>query len=97
MVVSESENWWIDHPGRTQCTVVKRTRRDFLERLAAGSAALLASRSAPLSAWQTAPTSPWSSRIGLEVYTVRDLMASDFEGRIAKVVAIGYSEIEPTS
>jgi hypothetical protein len=78
--------------------VAKRTRRDFLQRLASGSAAaLLLPRSEPLRAWQTAPTSPWSSRIGLELYTVRDLMASDFEGTIAKVAAIGYSEIEPTS
>jgi sugar phosphate isomerase/epimerase len=33
-------------------------------------------------------------RIGLQLYTVRDAMKSDFEGTIAKVAAIGYKEVE---
>jgi sugar phosphate isomerase/epimerase len=41
--------------------------------------------------------SPWRSRIGLEVYTVRDLLTKDFEGTLARVAEIGYTEIEPTS
>jgi sugar phosphate isomerase/epimerase len=33
-------------------------------------------------------------RIGLQLYTVRDAMKSDFEGTLAKVAAIGYKEVE---
>ncbi len=33
-------------------------------------------------------------RIGLQLYTVRDAMQSDFEGTIAKVAATGYKEVE---
>ncbi|HXY23358.1 MAG TPA: sugar phosphate isomerase/epimerase [Candidatus Acidoferrum sp.] len=33
-------------------------------------------------------------RIGLQLYTVRDLMKKDFEGTIAKVAATGYKEVE---
>ena len=39
----------------------------------------------------------WRNRIGLELYTVRDLLAKDFEGTLAKVAGIGYTEVEPTS
>jgi len=33
-------------------------------------------------------------RIGLQLYTVRDTMKTDFEGTIAKVAATGYKEVE---
>ena len=33
-------------------------------------------------------------RIGLQLYTVRDLMKKDFEGTIAKVAQVGYKEVE---
>jgi sugar phosphate isomerase/epimerase len=33
-------------------------------------------------------------KIGLELYTVRDLMQNDFEGTLAKVAQIGYREVE---
>src|SRR5262249_52872912 len=33
-------------------------------------------------------------KIGLELYTVRDLLKQDFEGTIAKVRKIGYKEVE---
>jgi sugar phosphate isomerase/epimerase len=33
-------------------------------------------------------------RVGLQLYTVRELMKSDFEGTIAKVAQIGYKEVE---
>jgi sugar phosphate isomerase/epimerase len=33
-------------------------------------------------------------KIGLELYTVRDLLKKDFEGIIAKVAKIGYKEVE---
>jgi len=34
------------------------------------------------------------SKVGLQLYTVRDEMKTDFEGTIAKVAAIGYKEME---
>jgi len=33
-------------------------------------------------------------KIGVQLYTVRDLMKNDFEGTIAKVAQIGYKEVE---
>src|SRR6202021_1375386 len=33
-------------------------------------------------------------RVGLQLYTVRDLMKADLDGTIAKVAAIGYKEVE---
>jgi sugar phosphate isomerase/epimerase len=33
-------------------------------------------------------------RVGLQLYTVRDLMKKDFEGTIARVARIGYKEVE---
>src|SRR5258708_12240429 len=33
-------------------------------------------------------------RIGLQLYTVRSAMKTDFEGSIAKVAATGYKEVE---
>ncbi len=33
-------------------------------------------------------------RVGLQLYTVRDLMKKDFDGTIAKVAQIGYKEVE---
>ncbi len=33
-------------------------------------------------------------KVGLQLYTVRDFMKSDFEGTIAKVAAAGYKEVE---
>src|ERR1700682_6612236 len=33
-------------------------------------------------------------RVGLQLYTVRDLMKQDFEGTIAKVAQVGYKEVE---
>ena len=39
----------------------------------------------------------WKKQIGIELYTVRDLMAKDFEGVLASLARIGYKEIEPAS
>ncbi len=33
-------------------------------------------------------------RVGLQLYTVRAAMKTDFEGTIAKVAAVGYKEVE---
>jgi len=34
------------------------------------------------------------ARIGVQLYTVRDLMQADFEGTLARVAAVGYREVE---
>src|SRR5580765_3130926 len=76
---------------------MKTTRREFLSATAlAGGAAMFASRPGSLAAAQ-AGASPWLSRIGLELYTVRDLMATDYVGVLEKVAGIGYKEIEPAN
>src|SRR5436309_1823755 len=33
-------------------------------------------------------------RVGLQLYTIRSVMKDDFEGKLAKVSAIGYREVE---
>src|SRR5882672_2861426 len=33
-------------------------------------------------------------KVGVQLYTVRDLMKDDFDGTIAKVAQIGYKEVE---
>jgi sugar phosphate isomerase/epimerase len=78
--------------------VTQSTRRQFLKQAAtlSGAAAVVAAHSRPSATTQ--PTnSQWTSRIGLELYTVRDLLTNDFEGTLAKIAAIGYTEIEPIS
>jgi sugar phosphate isomerase/epimerase len=39
----------------------------------------------------------WKKQMGLALYTVRDRMATDFEGVLAKVAQMGYQEIEPAN
>jgi sugar phosphate isomerase/epimerase len=73
-----------------------RTRREFIKDASAfGAAAFAAVRLGELAG--AAQASGWKGRIGLELYTVRDQMAADFEGVLAKVAAIGYTEIEPAN
>jgi sugar phosphate isomerase/epimerase len=43
---------------------------------------------------QPAPTN-WAGQIGLELWTVRDVIAKDYVGTLEKVAKIGYKEIEP--
>jgi sugar phosphate isomerase/epimerase len=61
------------------------SRRTFLGHMAAG--VLIAGRAGGAAANRIA-------RLGVQLYTVRDLMAKDFEGTLAKVAAIGYKEVE---
>jgi sugar phosphate isomerase/epimerase len=64
-------------------------RRNFLETAATVSAAtLLASKLG----WAAADHK--IDKVGVQLYTVRDLMKADFEGTLAKVAAIGYKEVE---
>ena len=69
-----------------------------MQGVTAASVATLTASNLPLNAQQAGTTgSPWRSRIGLELYTVRNLLPADFEGTLAKVAAIGYTEVEATS
>ncbi|HLV87591.1 MAG TPA: TIM barrel protein [Candidatus Sulfotelmatobacter sp.] len=64
-------------------------RRRFLQTASvAGAATLFATRLG----WAAAEHK--INKVGLQLYTVRDLMKNDFEGTIAKVAAIGYKEVE---
>ena len=80
------------------------SRRDFLKgvALAAGGLALTgvavdsaiaATHSAGARQQPAAPN--WAGQIGLELWTVRDLIAKDYVGTLEKVARIGYKEIEP--
>jgi sugar phosphate isomerase/epimerase len=41
--------------------------------------------------------SKWADQIGLELWTVRDMIATDYAGTLEKVARIGYKEIEPAT
>lgn len=74
-----------------QTTNAGSNRRAFLRQAAAcAGAALLAGK-------LKADTPDWTKQPGLEMFTVRDVLAKDYEGTIAKVAAMGYKEIEPAS
>jgi sugar phosphate isomerase/epimerase len=69
-----------------------QNRRNFLATL--GVAALgLASRDAA-AATEILAARKKIKRVGLQLYTVRDLMKADLPGTLAKVAAIGYKEVE---
>lgn len=68
-----------------------QTRRNFLATL--GFAALgMASRDAIANEIIVAKKK--LKRVGLQLYTVRDMMKADLAGTLAKVAAIGYKEVE---
>jgi sugar phosphate isomerase/epimerase len=69
-------------------------RRDFLKTMAACGAAVLAG-SVRRALAQTSPD--WTKQIGLELFTVRDAMQTDYEGVLAKIASFGYKEVEPAS
>ena len=69
-----------------------QTRRNFLATL--GVAAFgLASRDA-FAATEILAANKKLKRIGIQLYTVRDLMKADLPGTLAKVAAAGYKEVE---
>jgi len=89
---SNNSQW---SPLRNNDPAGRRTRRDFIKDITAyGIATLAAGGLGDIVATQSAG---WKNRIGLELYTVRDQMATDFEDVLAKIVAIGYKEIEPAN
>lgn len=81
------------------------SRRTFLKGMAAavGAIALTSHASeafgcllpASRSLFPVPRPSSWSDQIGLELFTVRDMIAKDYIGTLEKVAAIGYKEIEP--
>jgi sugar phosphate isomerase/epimerase len=68
-------------------------RRSFLKDAAFAATAAFAGGTGARA--EVAPA--WKTQVGLALYTVRDLMASDFEGILAKVAQMGYKEIEPAN
>jgi sugar phosphate isomerase/epimerase len=64
-------------------------RRTFLETAATVAAGTLISSRL---SWAAADHK--IDKVGVQLYTVRDLMKDDFEGTIAKVAQIGYKEVE---
>ena len=68
-------------------------RRGFLVAGAAAAAALQAGLAAP-GAWANNERLVPKQRIGLQLFTVRDLMAADVPGTLALVADIGYREVE---
>lgn len=80
-----------------------KDRRTFMKEMAAvGGTAMLASWAATFAepsppAAQSASSADWSKKIGLELYTVRDLMADQksYISTLEKVAAMGYKEVEP--
>ena len=69
-----------------------QTRRNFLATL--GVAALgIVSRDAAAASEVLSPRRKLK-RIGVQLYTVRDLMKADLPGTLAQVAGIGYKEVE---
>ena len=81
------------------------SRRDFVKGVAgmAGAFALTgcmgtaAGAMASGGAMSSASLSTWRDRMGLELFTVRDVIVKDFEGTLAQVRAAGYREVETTT
>ena len=75
------------------------SRREFLKNFAAGVGGLaLAGRvdnALAAAARRAADTPDWAGQMGLELYTVRDMIAKDYPGTLEKVAQIGYKEVEP--
>lgn len=83
-----------------------QTRRSFLRQIAMTGGALAAAANLPAMAFgqATAPTAmtsnnPWAKQIGLELFTVRDLLSTpkSYVATLEKLAAIGYKEIEPAN
>jgi sugar phosphate isomerase/epimerase len=62
------------------------SRREFLKAGATGAAAALSPT------WLSAR--PFDKPVGIQLYTVKDELAKDFNGTLKKVAAIGYKEVE---
>ena len=69
-----------------------QSRRTFLATVGATALGLAGVNAA--SACATIPARRKLSKVGLQLYTVRDLMQADMPGTLAKVAAAGYQEVE---
>ena len=65
-------------------------RRTFIETSVATAVVTTITRPA----WAAAPAAHHIDRVGIQLYTVRDLMKQDFDGTLAGVAQIGYKEVE---
>jgi sugar phosphate isomerase/epimerase len=65
---------------------LKQSRRDFVQ---AGSAALIYSSMVGRSQAQA-----WKVPLGLQLYSVRELLPKDYDGTLKQIGAIGYREVE---
>jgi sugar phosphate isomerase/epimerase len=70
-------------------------RRSFLKGAALAGSIALATGSLQEAMAQAAPD--WKNQIGLELYTVRDVMEKDYDGVLAKIASFGYKEVEPAN
>lgn len=68
------------------------TRRDFLTTLGAVVGASTLARARVLEAMT--PSRLHLQRVGIQLYTLRNLMEKDVEGTLAKVAGLGYNEVE---
>ena len=71
----------------------ERSRRTFLKELGVSTGALVLAGTAAQAAAPPAPV--WKNQIGIELFTVRNLLRQDYEGVLAKLAGIGYKEVEP--
>jgi sugar phosphate isomerase/epimerase len=65
-----------------------QTRRSFLSRCGAALVGAACSRAG------NAPPDRRLERIGVQLYTVRRILANDFEGTLSRIAGIGYREVE---
>src|ERR1035438_4597765 len=65
------------------------SRRDFLKLASAASVAAIAFHDAlPLDAY------PLGLPLGLQLYSLRELLPTDFDGTLKAIAAAGYTEVE---
>jgi sugar phosphate isomerase/epimerase len=80
--------------------VLMNTRRAFLVKLAAGAVSVTAALAGAQSLAAAASRAAISraarplAAIGIQLYTVRDAMAADFEGTLERLARMGYDEVE---
>jgi sugar phosphate isomerase/epimerase len=68
-------------------------RRTFIQEMVVSSSALMLTGVVkPLMAQKVLD---WKDQIGLELFTVRDLLRQDYEDVLAKLSKIGYKQVEP--
>jgi sugar phosphate isomerase/epimerase len=69
--------------------MTSHTRRNFIQ-----SATAAAVYSSPLLRCDRLMASPFGLPIGLQLYSVREMMAKDYEGTLKQIGALGYQEVE---